>query len=185
MLKTALEKFQHVKIAGSSLGGAVATISLYNILHKQSHDDYDEYEKTKSRIDWLFNHDSFTTTTKVAFPSLGMIGNLVITIIGAHLDAETAMKKLIENYRIYVKVYCTLKDPVIPKEARMLNCVNCLNGEMDIITSDYYGHASFHPNAKEYLTICLKNKKTGLGYLHHRKRYVVSETEMGISEAKW
>src|SRR5690606_39967157 len=59
-LQYALGRFGYVDVAGSSLGGGVATVSLSSYLEK--------VPDLASRVS-LLNHDSFSTTAQVVFPN--------------------------------------------------------------------------------------------------------------------
>lgn len=135
VLKYAFSKFQQVEVDGSSLGGGVATVSLVRHLEKNPLD--------LNRVIRLVNHDSFTTTSRVIFPNLHVIGDILGATIGAQLDAMTSMKKLIDKNVKVVIVYHT-QDPVIPLGARMGDYVRTLpqTPNVTVYASDTYGHAN-------------------------------------------
>lgn len=134
-LQFALSRFESVKVMGSSLGGGVATASLERHLKRTPADS--------KRVS-LFNHDSFSTTTRVAMPNWPNVGYYTGWAIGGLLDAETPMKSLIHR-DISIIILCHKKDPVIPESARMAEYVKSLwrgSRNVSIIYSSRIGHAN-------------------------------------------
>lgn len=132
VLKYALSQFKQVDVWGSSLGGGVATIALDHHL-QQNPDD-------KHRV-ILYNHDSFSTTSRVVLPTIPSIANLIGSAVGGNLDAATSMQNLIAR-NIKITVLCHHQDPVIPTGARMAEFVESLsNHNVFVIYSPKYGHA--------------------------------------------
>ena len=113
----ALEKFERVYVAGSSLGGGVATASLARHLEACGGED-------DSRIE-LLSHDSFTTTPRVVIPERPRLADFLGWLIGGNLDAEIPMRKLIE-YNINIVTLNHSKDEVIPSGARMSEFIESL-----------------------------------------------------------
>lgn len=134
LLNFALENYTHVAVWGSSLGGGVATASLERVLSRNPSD--------KDRVS-LFNHDSFSKTGHVVMPTAHRTADILTSLLGANLDAETPMKSLLER-GVAVTVLAHLNDPVIPDGARMIQFIS-KNGiflNYRQITSDSYGHAN-------------------------------------------
>lgn len=133
-LKYALKKFQSVEVWGSSLGGGVATTALDRYLIANPND--------QDRVT-LTNHDSFTTTSRVVAPTWPMTADILGSIVGGKLDAETSIKNLIAR-GIKVTVLCHKRDPVIPAGARMAEFIETLpqTNNLSLIYSEEYGHAN-------------------------------------------
>jgi hypothetical protein len=148
-LNYALENFQNVTIAGSSLGGSVATISLdrhFNAIKMPPS------LNPRGRIQ-LISHDSFTNTSSVVAPH-SKIASWVIWAAGAHIDATDSMKRLIAR-GIPITVLCHRNDPVIPEGARMAEMVETLPPAPNVrlISSQYCGHANLSPDMLQNLKI--------------------------------
>ena len=105
----AANKCDRVDIFGSSLGGGVGTISLDQYLQKHPQ------ERSKFR---LYNHDSFTTTPRVMFPSFGKLADTIGNGFGGLLDAEASLKNLMKQ-NITITILYSTNDPVIPAGARL------------------------------------------------------------------
>ncbi len=114
----ALEKFERVYVAGSSLGGGVATASLARHLEAREDD---------SRVE-LLSHDSFTTTPRVIMPKWPRLADALGCLVGGKLDAQTPMCKLIDR-KINVAALNHSDDGIIPKGARMSEFLQSLYGE--------------------------------------------------------
>ncbi len=110
VLKTALEKFQHVEVTGTSLGGGVATTSLEKVM---SEDSSIEPERVN-----LISHDSFTTSPRVVLPRLPKLADTLGWLVGGSLNAEKSMQKLIDR-KVSITVLSNLDDKMIRKGARM------------------------------------------------------------------
>ena len=119
---------------GSSLGGGVATISLERHLSKVPEDS--------KRVS-ITNHDSFTTTPRVVFPSAPNFADVAGWVVGGNLDAQTPMTSLIER-GVKVTVLCHNQNPVIPQGARMAEYATHLKYKpnVSLIYSEKYGHAN-------------------------------------------
>lgn len=113
MLEYVLCSFVNISVWGSSLGGGVATASLNQYI--------EEVPVSASRVS-LTNHDSFTTTPEVVFPSGGSVARFVGKCVGGSIDAATPMLNLLTK-NIAITILCHLKDPVIPAGARMAELV--------------------------------------------------------------
>ena len=138
VLRYALDRFQHVGVVGSSLGGGVATVSLERHLTANPAD--------AARVS-LTNHDSFSTTARVVMPQWPRVADWTGWALGGLLDAETSMKSLIKR-EIPITVLCHLNDPVIPEGARMAEVVQKLPSRSNVsfIYSPDYGHANLSPS---------------------------------------
>lgn len=134
VLQFALNRFRMVKVWGSSLGGGVATVALDHHLNENPEDE--------NRVT-LINHDSFTKTIRVVLNRLPIVTDMIGSLVGANLDAQTAMEKLI-NRGIKITVLCHLRDPIIPSGARMSEYVSGLSRKdnVHLIESPLYGHAN-------------------------------------------
>ena len=138
----ALERFQHVYVAGSSLGGGVATASLQRHLEAKGGQD-------DARVK-LLSHDSFTTTSRVVIPSRPRLADSLGWLVGGNLDAETPMRKLIDR-GVAVKVLNHTHDPVIPEGARMSEFANTQSGNISVFESPYPDHAVLTNDMKDKL----------------------------------
>ncbi len=114
VLKFALSHYQNVEVAGTSLGGGVATASLENVISNDI--DFDS-----SRVK-LISHDSFSTTPRVILPSMPKIADTIGWLLGGFVNAERSMKKLLDR-KIPVTVMHNLDDKVIGAGARMVDVV--------------------------------------------------------------
>jgi hypothetical protein len=129
VLNYAMQSSRSVEVWGSSLGGGVATVACESYLQKNPNH--------VGRLS-LYNHDSFTTTGKVVLPSCL---NFLATIVGANLDAETAMRSLATR-GLKIVVLCHRDDPVIGIGARMAEILPELQGNITLIDSPLFGHAN-------------------------------------------
>ncbi len=142
MTSFACERFSSVNIWGSSLGGGVATIALDRHLKRTPED---------SQKITLTNHDSFSTTPRVVFPKLGFLMNKVGSLIGANLDAETSMHRLLSR-NVRVLILCHEEDPVIPSGARMVESFSSSPySNLSIITIPKKGHANLSDDMIEQI----------------------------------
>ena len=141
LLRLSLESFEKITILGSSLGGAVATASLARHLNCKIPSSSPHF-LAPGRVR-LINHDSFTTSTSVAFPNWPTISSWIGWMLGVLVDAATPMKSLI-NRNIPITILCHQNDPVIPFGARMANYIGTLpkNPNVSIMYSPEYGHAN-------------------------------------------
>lgn len=144
VLEYALNRFQFVSIAGSSLGGGVATIALDH--HLKTH------PLDKERVN-LLNHDSFSTVPRVLLPKWPRVADWVGWVWGSLLDAETSMKNLVER-GIPITILCHEKDPLIPRGARMADFIETLSDRRNVsmIYSHEEGHANLSPDMLGKLT---------------------------------
>jgi hypothetical protein len=140
-LQYSLDMFGCVNVWGGSLGGAVATISTDQHLTR--------FPASAPRLT-LFNLDSFTTTCAVVWPNWSL-ANLVGNIFGGLMDAESAMKRVIEA-GIKVTILCHAKDPVIPAGARIADAFR-ENPSVEIIDSPEYGHANLSNDMVRMLAV--------------------------------
>lgn len=139
MIGFACDRFSSVAIWGSSLGGGVATVALDRHLTK--------FPQDLQKIT-LANHDSFSTTPRVGCPKLKFLIDIIGSLIGANLDAETSMKRLLDR-KVRVLILCHEKDPVIPSGARMAESFNpSCYPSLSIITSQHFGHANLSDHAQ-------------------------------------
>lgn len=145
VLKFALKQYKEVEIWGSSLGGGVATVSLYRHLI--------DFANDLQRVA-LYNHDSFTTTSQVIIPTLPNIADAIGGAIGGKLDAETPMKHLLEM-GVRVTVLCHTEDPVIPVGARMADFMSTVvlpsYAHVSLISSHHRGHGNLSRDMMERL----------------------------------
>lgn len=137
VLQYALEQFTSVQILGSSLGGGVGTVSLDRHL--------DKHPKDQQRVS-LYNHDSFSTTTRVAmagWPRAEIWVNWLIRLVPARLiDAQSSMERLI-NRAIPVTILSHRRDPVLPPGSRMAEFAETRKQQnVSILYSEAYGHAN-------------------------------------------
>lgn len=137
----ALEKFKEITIMGSSLGGAVATASLAELLNAKVCPT-SPCRPAPGRI-LLINHDSFTISTSVVMPKWPTIASWIGWMIGGCLDAATPMKTIVDR-NIPVTVLYHQNDPVIPRGARMADFVRTLPKQpnVSVFDSPEYGHAN-------------------------------------------
>lgn len=152
VLKHTLDKFDFVTVIGSSLGGGVATVSLERHLEK--------FPSNSSKV-VLINHDSFSTTPRVAMPTHPIIADWTGWALGGLLDAETSMKKLIAR-NILIMIIWHRRDPVIPPGARMAEYVESLpqKRNVTIICSPQYGHANLSEDMVSAIQSSFKIKST-------------------------
>ena len=129
VLKYAAERFRfgHLTLAGSSLGGGVATASLERVLNESD-------SLTPDRVS-LINHDSFTTSGRVVIPRFPRFADALAWLLGGNLNALKPMKKLI-NRKVSITVINNLGDHVIPHGARMLESVREMGDRPHIKTVD-------------------------------------------------
>ncbi|MRI34592.1 hypothetical protein EOPP23_16530 [Endozoicomonas sp. OPT23] len=113
-IKHALDRFYHVEVAGTSLGGAVATTSLDNVLN--------ELGDLPDRKVNLISHDSFTTTSRVILPSAPLLADTIGWAVGGLVNAEKSMKKLIDR-NVDVTVMQNQDDSLICEGSRMADFV--------------------------------------------------------------
>lgn len=134
VLQHAFKNFQNVKVAGSSLGGGVATVSLER--HLKAHPE------DAARAS-LINHDSFSTTPKVVLPAIPIFADWAGWVLGGLLDAETSMKNLVAR-KIPITVLCHLQDRIIPRGARMAEYIEGLQDKENVrvIYSQRFEHAA-------------------------------------------
>lgn len=114
-LTYALQKYENVLVVGSSLGGAIGTISLNEYLK--------EHPADAGRVR-LIHHDSFTAISEVARGRLPM-GNYFSRLIGMEIDVREPMQNLLQ-LQVPVSIFCHDQDPMIPREARMANWIQTL-----------------------------------------------------------
>ena len=151
-LECALDRFEHVYVAGSSLGGGVATASLARHLEARGGAD-------DSRVE-LLTHDSFTTTPRVLMPERPVLADFLGWLVGGKLDAETPMRELVKR-RVSVIALNNRYDGVIPKGARMSEFLQSLYGEGReggpdggrVVAKEFYGydHTVLTPEMARYL----------------------------------
>ena len=144
MTAFAFDTFDKVDVWGSSLGGGVSTASLERHLSKNP--------KDAGRAT-LYNHDSFSTTSRVVLPgAYPFISNTIGNCVGGNLDAATPMKKLMER-DVKVIILCHREDPVIPEGARMIEEVQTWENKKNVffIDSPRRGHANFTYDMVEQL----------------------------------
>lgn len=134
-LRTAASRYQKVLTIGSSLGGGVATAALESYI---SGTPVESQSLAKDRFS-LINHDSFRTTGSVVAP---WPIDKVASLFGAQIDAETAMRSLVER-QVKILVLCHDQDPVIPERARIALMDGLAEAPtVSIVRSDDYGHAN-------------------------------------------
>lgn len=137
VLKFALGRFQQVDVWGSSLGGGVATVSLDHYL-QQNPDDHLRVR--------LYNHDSFSTTARIAMSSIPLVADLFGNVVGDNFDVTASIQNLIDRM-VEITVLCHNKDPIIPEGARMAEYVkNILWHDITLVYSDQQGHANLSPD---------------------------------------
>ena len=137
VLNYALEHFQNVDVWGTSLGGAVATVSLERYLSKNP----DDVKRVR-----IANHDSFTNAPRVIFPTYPWIADTLGWMVGGNLDAQTPMGSLIER-GVEVFVFYQKYDFVIPKGVKMAKFVSQKKdrGNVHLICAKTYGHGNIYP----------------------------------------
>jgi hypothetical protein len=126
------KEYHVMEVWGSSLGGGVATISLDYILT--------HHPELNTQHFSLYNHDSFSTTPRVVWPKWPKTANCCEYLLGGYLDAETPMKRLIKA-GIQITILCHTKDPVIPRGARMAECLPQVHN-VNYMISPLIGHAN-------------------------------------------
>ncbi len=150
VLRFALEKFKDITIMGSSLGGAVATISLARHLNRQTPSTSPYFAPGRVR---LASVGSFTTSTSVFLPKWPKIGPWVGWAIGGFVDAASPMKTLIEQ-KIPIIVLCHQNDYSIRRGARMAELVSALPPKPNV--SVFYSQEEGHSNLSEDMMERLK-----------------------------
>ncbi|WP_257296160.1 alpha/beta hydrolase [Endozoicomonas sp. YOMI1] len=144
----ALENFERVYVAGTSLGGGVATAALARRLEASGGQD-------DSRVE-LLSHDSFTTTSRVVIPDRPRLADFLGWLVGGNLDAEAPMRKLIDR-KINIVSLNHRDDPVIPRGARMSELIESLDhGEREagrVFAKEFSGdsHAVLTSEMAQYL----------------------------------
>jgi len=134
-LKCAKEQlgFENVTMWGSSLGGGVASVAVERYLKKRNWQPLAHIS--------IVNHDSFTTTARVALPYFKKLADFLGSLVGIQIDAQKSMKNLV-NRGLKVTVLCHLGDPVIPRGARMAELFsNSCPENVKVFCSSEYGHA--------------------------------------------
>lgn len=116
-LAFALNKFEKVIVAGSSLGGGIATISLDHFFQNQSKKPIRSLE---NRVQ-LINHDSFSSISNVVFPNSNLVG-WITRCLGVQLNAAASMERLIDR-KIPITVLCHTNDSVIREGSRMAEMI--------------------------------------------------------------
>ena len=134
VLHTALNQpgIDNIILMGSSLGGGVATVALERYLSNLSED---EAIRTKKRLT-LINHDSYSTTSRVVIPQFPEFADTLGWLCGAHIDASTPMKQLVEYHKVNTVILSRQSDHTIRKGSRMY--------EMFANTSAKESHFSWH-----------------------------------------
>ncbi len=144
-LEHVLKQFKQAEVWGSSLGGGVAAKAL--ALHLEAH------PTDGGRVS-LANHDSFSTSSRVILPSWHLGADWAGWAIGGHIDAETAIRSLIDR-GIKITILCHRQDPVIPAGARLAEKIEALalNTGVRFIYSPSYGHANLSPDMIDQLRV--------------------------------
>lgn len=116
-LHTALNQpgINNITLMGSSLGGGVATVALERYLSNLGED---AAIRAKKRIT-LVNHDSYSTTSRVVIPQLPHFADTLGWLCGAHIDAATPMKQLLEYHKVNTVILSRETDHTIRKGSRM------------------------------------------------------------------
>ncbi|MGO0308107.1 alpha/beta hydrolase family protein [Endozoicomonas acroporae] len=117
VLHTALNQpgIDNITLMGSSLGGGVATVALERYLSNLGED---EAIRTKKRLT-LVNHDSYSTTSRVVIPQFPEFADTLGWLFGAHIDAATPMKQLVEYHKVNTIILSRENDHTIRKGSRM------------------------------------------------------------------
>lgn len=139
VLHTALNQpgIDNITLMGSSLGGGVAAVALERYLNNLGED---EAIRTKKRLT-LINHDSYSTTSRVVIPQFPEFADTLGWLCGAHIDAATPMKQLVEYHKVNTIILSRENDHTIRKGSRM--------HEMFANASAKESHLSWHHS---YLT---------------------------------
>ena len=117
VLHTALNQpgIDNITLVGSSLGAGIATVALERYLSNLGED---EAIRTKKRLT-LVNHDSYSTTSRVVIPQFPKFADTLGWLCGAHIDAATPMKRLVEYHKVNTIILSRESDPTIRKGSRM------------------------------------------------------------------
>lgn len=126
VLRHLLDNYDHVRLFGTSLGGAVSACAL---------DDLTVAELNRVLY---YNHDSFTSPAQVGVPSLGIVGEWLANACSTNLDAKGALIRAVERSTMKCVVLCHDCDHVIPRNARMANCLSA-SDQVQIVTSGVQG----------------------------------------------
>jgi hypothetical protein len=137
-LRFALERFKTTTIIGTSLGGAVATAALAELLKVQNPPDSPYF--TRGRVQFI-SLDSFTATSSVMLPNWPIISSWVYWVLGGYVDAVAPMKIIIDQ-GIPITVLCHLNDPTIPAGARMADLIETLPHAQNV--SVIYSQEAIH-----------------------------------------
>ena len=152
VLHTALNQpgIDNITLVGSSLGGGVATVALERYLSNLSED---EAIRTKKRLT-LVNHDSYSTTSRVAIPQLPQFADTLGWLCGAHIDAATPMKKLLGYHKVNTIILSRESDPTIRKGSRMYEVFANASAKESHLSwhhSDLPGHSSLSEDQAAFL----------------------------------
>jgi hypothetical protein len=134
VLNYAAKRFNKITVAGISLGGAVATITLSRYLQQNTDIDYNRFR--------LINIDSFTSIPRVVFasrprlakPNMLMLADVLGYILGVNMDAQTSMEYLI-NHNINIFVFNHEFDKVIPLLSRMTQYTTDFKEKLNITST--------------------------------------------------
>ncbi len=145
ILESLTKQYDHIYVVGTSLGGAVATASLANVLAKSP--------ALKSKFH-LINHDSFSSTHKI-FRLFGSqtLSEWIAKSQNVFFDVREAMKKVLAQ-KVPVLVINHTKDPVIPELAQMSTFIldKCKNPpSVTLFQSPEKAHATMPPNIGQTL----------------------------------
>ena len=170
VLHTALNQpgIDNITLVGSSLGGGVATVALERYL---SNLDEDEALRTKKRLT-LVNHDSYSTTSRVAIPQLPQFADTLGWLCGAHIDAATPMKKLLGYHKVNTIILSRESDPTIRKGSRMYEVfanASAKESHLAWYHSDLPGHSGLSEDQATFL-------KTRLSSLPMHERFKPRQT---------
>ena len=152
VLHTALNQpgIDNITLMGSSLGGGVAAVALERYLSNLGED---EAIRTKKRLT-LVNHDSYSTTSRVVIPQFPQFADTLGWLCGAHIDAATPMKKLVEHHKVKTIILSRESDPTIRKGSRMYEMfanASAKESQLSWHHSDLPGHSGLSEDQAAFL----------------------------------
>ncbi|WP_299731365.1 hypothetical protein [uncultured Endozoicomonas sp.] len=148
VLKHVQSKFDKVIEAGTSLGGGVATTSLEKLLSTHKDVRVDRFQ--------LINHDSFTTTARVAMPGYPRLADALGGLLGINLNAKHSIKKL-AGQDVSMMVLNNQNDYCIPQGARMSEFAKELKSKQCCTIEDPHGTGHCHLTERFQQALRAKN----------------------------
>ncbi len=155
VLHTALNQpgIDNITLIGSSLGGGVATVALERYLSNLGED---EAIRTKKRLT-LVNHDSYSTTSRVVIPQFPKFADTLGWLCGAHIDAATPMKQLVDHHKVNTIILSRESDHTIRKGSRMYEMFANASAQESHL-SWYHSNLPGHSGLSEDQAAFLKRK---------------------------